>query len=227
MYEGTSDVTIVIPQHNQMELTRNCIRSIREREKILWPIVVVDDGSSPEDREISVLENFSGTRIVFQEQRGVSAAWNRGAKEATTDYLLFLNNDVMFLGEGVKRLIDPLRDGSSMISGVSLREEKLVPKDVLSQCPTNTLLEGWCFAVSLKTFQQLNGFDESMAVYWSDTDFQMRLNELFGKESSPLISCPELPLIHLEHCTARVLPRRREIWRRDRDVFLKKWRDRC
>ncbi len=221
---SATDVTIVIPQYNHAELTCACIRSLQNHETKRWPIIVVDDGSTPESRQDVVSMPFLGTRIIEQSHQGVSAAWNRGAKEAGSRYLVFLNNDVLFHGAVIERLIGPLTNEGARISGVATRRESDLPPTIMKTIVTNSFLQGWCFAMSAETFRSLEGFVETLSVYWSDTDFQIRLRCKFGVRRN-LISCvADLPLHHLKHQTAHSLRHHRDLWRKDRETFMAKWR---
>jgi len=221
---SATDVTIVIPQYNHAELTCACICSLRKHETKPWPIFVVDDGSMSESRQVVELMHFLETRILEQSHQGVSAAWNRGARKAVSRYLVFLNNDVLFYGPVIERLIQPLRDKTSLISGVATRRESNLPPSIMKTIVTNSFLQGWCFAMSAETFRSLGGFDETLSVYWSDTDFQMRLRGNFGARRN-LFSCvSDLPLCHLKHQTVYSLQHHRDLWRKDRETFMAKWR---
>ena len=218
--------TVVIPQFGRAELTCACIRSLRREETTPWPIIVVDDGSPPESPRRVEAEQFPEITVIPQSHRGVSAAWNRGAVEVRTPYVVFLNNDVLFRGPALERLLAPLSSGRALIAGVRLRTEQLLPRRILEALPSDRFLEGWCLATSMDDFQHLDGFDESLAVYWSDTDFQARMIEAEAIDRSavcPLHELPDLPLSHLGHRTAHRIRDRRGLWQKDRNRFIAKW----
>lgn len=216
------DATIIIPQFDSAELTCACIESLRQVEPVAWPIVVVDDGSSPASRREVAARRFAGTQVVRQSHTGVSAAWNRGAAVARTRFVVFLNNDVLVRGPSIDRLVEPLRRGTAILSGVRSRREAALPPEVLRRLPTDRFVEGWCFATPLDLFRRLGGFDETMRVYWSDTDFQARLVAVSG-ESERSIAVADVPLKHLGHRTAHRLRERKRIWQDDRAAFIAKW----
>ena len=221
---SATDVSIVIPQYNHSELTCACICSLRNHEAQPWPILVVDDGSTPGNRQAVASKGFSGTRIIEQSHQGVSVAWNRGARESNSRFLVFPNNDVLFRGPVIERLIGPLRNGDARISGVAMRREFNLPFPIMQTIVTNSFLQGWCFAMSAETFRSLEGFDETLSVYWSDTDFQVRLRCQFGVKRNLLFCVADLPLRHLKHQTAHSLRHHRGLWRKDRETFMAKWR---
>jgi glycosyltransferase involved in cell wall biosynthesis len=231
------DATIVIPQYGRSELTCACVRSIRACERTAWPIVVVDDGSGAADVARVRDAGFDGTVVVTQTHRGVTSAWNRGLAACESRFVVFVNNDVTWTGPAVERLIGPLREERALATGVRWRRERSLPSSILRWLPSGDFLEGWCFAAVRAALDKIGGFDESLAVYFSDTDLQARLMSLW-RESRPAVDrraahgadvrrglevVEELPLHHAGHRTARALPDRRAVWMRDRKTFIEKW----
>ena len=219
---GEADATVVIPQFDRAELTCACIESLRRQEPIRWPVIVVDDGSSPGCADAVMARGFLDTTVIRQPHTGVTAAWNLGAAHATTPLIVFLNNDVLFMDSAIERLISCLRQGAALVSGAAWRRERLLPHRVLRRLSTDRFLQGWCLAVSAETLRAIGGFDESMKVYWSDTDFQVRVLRAAG-DPQALVCRSDLPLHHLGHRTAHRLPNRCAAWRADRAAFIAKW----
>lgn len=220
------DTTIIIPQRGHAELTRQCLATLREHDSAAWPVVVVDDGTPQAAAELNV-EDFLPAQICVQPQRGVSAAWNRGAAAAATPFVVFLNNDTASTGPWVDQLVRPLRRGECVMTGVGARAERALPERLLDRLALRSFLPGWCFAIASSTFHALGGFDEALRVYWSDTDLQLRaaLREGAGHRHA-FREVADLPLIHLGHRTAhdrRCLPHQRGQWRIDRGLFISKW----
>lgn len=229
------NATIVIPQYGRFELTRRCVASIREDV----PIVVVDDGSPEEPGDF--LKSPGSVLLVRQPHRGVTSAWNFGLRHVRTEFVVFLNNDVVADGPFVERLIGPLVENRALMTGVRMRTERLLPMTVLQRLPTIQFLEGWCFALRSDLLRALGGFDERMRLYWSDTDLQLRVvahqralrandGEYWSDgvlewcvDRHALMAVDELPLRHDGHATARGLANLRALWRADREVFLRKW----
>jgi len=220
------DATLIIPQYNHSNLTRDCLRSLTQWESAPVEVVVVDDGSTPQCRAQIESLSLPHMKVVAQPHTGVSAAWNRGAAAATSSYLVFLNNDTLFHGPVIQRLLAPLRSGLALLAGSSIRRETALPKSILRELPTEQFLQGWCVAVSRDDFCDLGGFDEAMSLYWSDTDFQARLLKSHGVDHTKLAAVSQLPLRHQSHQTTRHLSDRRRIWRDNRETFIRKWASR-
>ena len=217
---GNPDATIVIPQYEQSELTIRVVEQLRRWESKRWPVVVVDDGSRLESTAL-VERACRDVRVVRQVHRGVTAAWNAGLRVAATPLVILLNNDVTVSGACVDALLAPLRRGA-VVSGVELRMEGAVPRRVLESVGRREFLAGWCWAFRRDDVLAIGGFDESLKLYFSDTDLQARLLSSAGGASEPNV-VTGLPLRHLGHRSTQMLPERRAIWRADRRRFIEKW----
>lgn len=215
------DATIVIPQHDESELTLATVHALRRWESRCWPIMVVDDGSSAE-AAVELEQLPDDVQLQRQPHRGVTAAWNLGLEHVTTPIVVLLNNDVLIDGAWVERLIEPLRCGTAAISGVELRRERAVHKSVLRRVGRSEFVAGWCWAFRAENARAIGGFDPTLWLYFSDTDLQARLLAKF-QSSEEIAVVGDLPLRHIGHSSTRLLPGRSAQWRADRARFIAKW----
>ena len=71
-------LSIIIPVYNMKEQERQCLLSIRQTVRLPYEIIVVDDGSSADER-ISDAGTADNVRILHSdEHRGFSHAVNMG-----------------------------------------------------------------------------------------------------------------------------------------------------
>ena len=90
-------ISFVIPAYNVENYIHKTIYSLISQSNQNFETVIVDDGSTDKTNAIVAdlireynLQNF---KLIRQENKGVSAARNRGLSEATGDYILFLDGD--------------------------------------------------------------------------------------------------------------------------------------
>ena len=91
-------VSIIIPVFNRLDLTRQCLESIRRTSLVSrYEIVVVDNGSTDGTSDFLRQQQQAGhLRVVWNNENiGFAKACNQGARAAKSDYLLFLNNDTV------------------------------------------------------------------------------------------------------------------------------------
>lgn len=107
-------VSIIIPSKDHPENIRRCTESLLqtvhpERDGLRYEIIVVDNGSSPENRSkvneilinASTSEAAPRCRCFYREEPfSFSRMCNRGAKEAQGELLLFLNDDTRAIRPG-------------------------------------------------------------------------------------------------------------------------------
>jgi GT2 family glycosyltransferase len=214
--------TIIIAQHGQAHLTIGCIESIRRYHGEQPEIILVDDGSSTRDVEQVARASLNNVAFLRQAHRGVTAAWNAGAAQATGEVLVFLNNDVTTFGAWVGRLTSLLDDERTVIAGVQRRRERHLDPELLSRLPSKIFAAGWCFAVRRRDFEAIRGFRGALRLYFSDTDLQSRLLVRGGRGSDG-IATARLPLRHLGHATTAFCTTRKEQWQADRRRFRRFW----
>ncbi len=216
-------ISVIIPQFGRSVLTLRCVETLLEHHAATLQVIVVDDGSSKEELLSLQRRQLANTEIVrVSSNRGVTHAWIRGAELATGKHLIFLNNDVTTSGPWCQQLIAPLLAGQCVISGPKFRHEKRTPRHLQRLIANEAILEGWCLAISRVSFNDFGGFDERFRLYFSDTDFQLRIVES-RQSSDSLHQVRGLPVSHHPHRTTSQLTDRSIQWRQDRDAFEKKW----
>lgn len=86
------EASIVIPVHNEGTFVALTIEAILATTDVRTEIVVVDDGSTDGCCDfLNGAPSYSGVRLVSQMRRGIAAARNRGAGEASAPILVFLD----------------------------------------------------------------------------------------------------------------------------------------
>lgn len=85
--------SVVIPLYNKELSITNTVQSVLDQTYQNFEIVIINDGST--DSSIKAVEaiNDNRIRLIHQENQGVSAARNRGIKEAKFEWIAFLDGD--------------------------------------------------------------------------------------------------------------------------------------
>lgn len=86
-------ISVVIPLYNKESTIKHTLNSVLVQTFQDFEIVIINDGSK--DKSANVVSSISDHRIrlVNQENGGVSAARNKGIKEAHGKYIAFLDAD--------------------------------------------------------------------------------------------------------------------------------------
>lgn len=89
-------VSVIIPTYNRGWVVQEAIDSVLDQDFRDYELIVVDDGSDDNTREILGAYGKAIT-VLQQPNRGVSAARNRGIAEAAGRLIAFLDSDDLWL----------------------------------------------------------------------------------------------------------------------------------
>ncbi|MEK7526467.1 MAG: glycosyltransferase family 2 protein [Patescibacteria group bacterium] len=100
-------VSVIIPTYNEEESILDCLESLGKQSLADFEIIVVDDGST--DSTLSALQGLTlKVRVLKQEHKGAGAARNLGVKHAKGEILVFVDSDMIFDGNFLEELINPI-----------------------------------------------------------------------------------------------------------------------
>jgi glycosyltransferase involved in cell wall biosynthesis len=100
-------VSVIIPNYNYANYLREAIDSVLTQTYANIEVIVVDDGSKDESKEI--LQSY-GDKItaIFQRNQGVAAARNNGVAKSKGDYIAFLDADDVWLPKKLERQVEKI-----------------------------------------------------------------------------------------------------------------------
>ena len=85
------NITVVIPTHNRYAFLKRTLSSVLLQSYQVTEIIVIDDGSS--DKTSQIINDFPNIKYIYQDNSGVSAARNLGIKNASYEWIAFLDSD--------------------------------------------------------------------------------------------------------------------------------------
>ena len=88
-------ISVIIPVYNSLPWLRRCIDSVLRQTLSDLEILLVDDGSTDGSGVLceEYAKNDPRIRVVHQQNAGVSEARNTGLRNATGEYISFIDND--------------------------------------------------------------------------------------------------------------------------------------
>ncbi len=89
----TNEITVIIPLYNKEKEIEQTLRSVAAQHLQPAEVIVVDDGSTDRSAERVSALNLPHLRLIRQSNQGVSAARNRGLREAKTRWVALLDGD--------------------------------------------------------------------------------------------------------------------------------------
>ena len=89
------DLSIIIPVFNTQDYISDCLKSIMDASLENVEIIIIDDGSTDNSREIinEFSKNEKNISYFYQENKGQGAARNKALELAKGDYVYFMDSD--------------------------------------------------------------------------------------------------------------------------------------
>ena len=222
--------SVIIPYYNNVDYIEECINSILMQTCPPKEIIIVNDGSSAENRQYLEQFNEKVTIIDHEVNRGIAQARNTGASNATGEYLAFLDADDTWdpnKGQHQQDLLDSDAKLAGCHTGVHVFSKN---KNIIETCITkpailnfkNSAIESHVvpssFMLRKSIFEEIGGFDPKVGV--EDYDFFLSM-----LTKGHLISFIPLPLTWLrrdEHGNESA--KWQYIFHGRNDVLKKHWR---
>jgi len=182
---GLPSISVVVRTHDRPQLLEEALASLALQEYPALDVVVVNDGGSP---VADVVDRFHGrlaVRVVdLHPGRGRSPAANIGIAEARGDWLLILDDDDVYLADGIRALAAAAVDPHTVYFGSvdSYRYEGGerrhlrtfgAPYDADLMLFENQIPFIGCL-MPMADVREIGGLDESLACF-EDWDLYLRL----------------------------------------------------
>jgi hypothetical protein len=221
------ELSIIILNYNTKELTIECINSLvgqyaQEFEKKLFEIILVDNASSDDSLEAIKKLKINGLTIIeSKENLGFSKGCNLGAKNATGQYLLFLNSDTEIKDQGFVKMLDYMKKNENIgILGGALKNENGTSQSsagkfynlfnlflmligferlgFLRESPKIAKQVDWvsgaCLMIKRQVFEKIGKFEKELFMYGEDMELCFRAK----KKGFLTYFYPEVTLFHKE-----------------------------
>lgn len=131
-------ISVVIPLYNKKESVVHTLECVLKQTYQNFEVVVVDDGSTDGSAEIVEGVDDGRIRLIRQENGGVSAARNRGIKEAKSEYIAFLDADDEWKPEHLETLvglIEKYPQYGAYSTNYEFKQGTKVKKTILNKIP--------------------------------------------------------------------------------------------
>jgi glycosyltransferase involved in cell wall biosynthesis len=194
--------SIIIPVYNRQQWIGRAIRSVLEQTYGEWELLVVDDASQDDTPALVRREFGAAVRLIeLPKNVGVSAARNRGIKEARGEWLAFLDSDDEWLPHKLEKqraalLASPREichtDEVWVRNGVRVNPHKHHQKyggDIFFKALSLCVMSPSSIVIHRRVFEEVGLFDEALPAC-EDYDLWLRIAaryEVFYQEEKLII----------------------------------------
>jgi len=124
-------ISIIIPTYNYAQYICEAIESVLNQTYKDFEIIVVDDGSTDNTKEV-IKPYLNKIKYIYQQNSGPSSARNRGIKEAKGEYIAFLDADDIWLAQKLElqiKFMEKEKEVGLIFSDMILFNEKGIIKN--------------------------------------------------------------------------------------------------
>jgi GT2 family glycosyltransferase len=229
-------ISIVIPVHNRLEMTKRCIEFILEMNRdYTYEIIVIDNGSTDGTQKYF----FNVTTIIYHRNKsnlGISKALNQGAHLARNAILCFMHNDVLVHERDWIKKVSGFISKNERIGIAGFYGAKKIRKDgtfrgktiihskkdspvIKKEFEQVTVVDGLCMCIKRDIFENIGEFDEIFTFHFYDKDISMKCLKA-GYKNYVL----NIPFEHFCGLTRKVIKGEDRVREEAKRVFINKWK---
>lgn len=213
---------VLILTHNNLELTKRCVESVRRQDiSVEDAIMIIDNGSTDGTADwLDMATDLDG--FTWKNNKGVSKGWNHGlhtwfAENDDANHVLVLNNDVVLPPWFYRELLEY---AYPFVSGVAVDYMPTERPDYSRPIPHPDFS---AFLIARECWERVGPFDENMVLYAQDCDYHVRAHRL----GVPLMKA-NVPFYHINSQTMKNAAPDERKWIElqadaDREVFRQKY----
>jgi glycosyltransferase involved in cell wall biosynthesis len=188
--EEAYKVSIIIPSYNRASFLKKAITSVLEQTYSNWELLIIDDASSDETKELCDGFCQKDERIKYfrpwDKNKGVSASRNYGIKISSAELIAFLDSDDIWLAKKLEKQINEYKKDPYVLchsdeiwirNGARLNQMKKHKKsggDIFLNCLPLCCISPSASIIRSDVFDKLGLFDESYPVC-EDYDLWLRI----------------------------------------------------
>lgn len=178
-------VSIIIPCFNDGQYIEQAIQSILDQTYSNKEIIVIDDGSDNETKNILRVLNEKIDLLITQNNHGTSVARNIGISAAKGEFILPLDADDFFEPSFIEKSVNILENNSNVglvTCHAHIIKDDNITGEIISKGgqAKDMLIRNGVLANSLyrkKVWDDVLGYDEKMVNGYEDWDFNISITQ--------------------------------------------------
>ena len=133
-------ISVIVPVYNVEEYLEECLDSIQHQTYTDIEVILVNDGSTDNSKEIceKYCRQDNRFKLINQENQGLSEARNVGVRESIGEYIYFVDSDDMIKTDILQTLLSFKKDDVDIV-GCNYSTKK---EDLILQTSPNIVFQG-------------------------------------------------------------------------------------
>ena len=179
------NISVIIPTYNRYKFLQRALESVYTQTYKPNEVIVIDDGSNDETSTIQKL--FPYVKYIYQKNSGVSSARNLGIKNATNEWVAFLDSDDTWDEKKLQKQIEFHKNNLNIFMSytdekwIRDNQEIKIPKkfrkyggNIFERCLSHCIIAPSSAMIHKNLFEEIGLFDESLEVC-EDYDLWLRI----------------------------------------------------
>lgn len=169
-------ISVIIPSYNRAAVLERAIYSVLRQSYTDFELIVVDDGSTDNTKTLvhDIMKSHKQVYYYHTDNLGVSAARNHGARQASGQWLAFLDSDDEWFSNKLESQMEVLnqnpsatlihteevwhRNGQQIDVPLKYKKQQ---GDLFEKATQHCVIGPSTVLLNTDTFHELGGFDES------------------------------------------------------------------
>ncbi len=231
---------IVLLSYENPDLLKRCVESVLKFTRVNSKLIIVDNASK-DPAVAAYIEGVHGNdtvhieKVLSDENEGFAKGTNKGMRLSDAEYVCLLNNDCEvtegWLGEMISiaeksekiGIVNPQSNtfGSTPPDGVTINDHAQSLKRDKKGCYVELgHAIGFACLIKREVIDRIGHLDEAYeGVCYEDTDYSNQAQE---RGYFPVMA-EGAYVYHVEQASRRSLKGKKEIYRKNREIYEKKW----
>lgn len=243
---GSPKVSIIVVTFNNLKYTKACFLSLLAFSKYPnYEVVIIDNNSTDKTKDylLEIKKKYPNTKVVLNKNnKGFAAGCNQGVREASGNYLIFLNNDTIVTPNWIENLIEYLKNKKVGLVGpvtnfmwnhqeidINYRSigSMLVKSDNYTKSNKERFFEVdnlafFCIAAKKEVIKKVGDLDERFGIgMFEDDDYCLRVR----KAGYKMVCTKDVFVHHFGQISLLSLGNNeyKKIYNENKEKFEKKW----
>ena len=179
---GKPLISVMMPTYNNAKYIKQAIESIYAQNYDNIEIIVVDDGSTDNTKEI--VQQYKDIKYFYIEHKGIPFARNTALEKSTGEYIAFLDSDDYWLPNKLNTQIQYFKDHpdceivftkyENFFENEYVKKNKIAIFEKTSEKNNNSCLE--TSVVKKRVFDKCGKYNESLE-FGEDTEYEYRISK--------------------------------------------------